>query len=313
MKFLLSFRWVAMSHRTTYTVLVNAGDHNQIKLVSEGVLARLRARYQSLSEGERSVAAFIEQEPKTFVRLPIKAIAAQIGVSEATVVRCCQSLGYGGVRELKLALAVETVTPLQMIREEVLPSDSVLLIAHKVLHADLQALADTLAVIDGEVLEAVVDALLAAPRIEFYGVGSSISVVIDAHYRFLRIGIPTAVVTDPYMQVVSAAQLPAQAVAFAVSHSGRSIETGNALQAARRAGAVCVLLTSHANAPIAEHADLQLVTAGDTMASGEESVARRIAHLSLIEALYVAVALRRGDETEAATRRTRAALAGRTR
>jgi hypothetical protein len=118
MKFLLSFRWVAMSHRTAYTVRVNEGDHNQITLVSEGVPARLRALPVAFRRRAQR-AAFIEQVPETFVRLPIKAIAVQIGVSEATVVRCCQSLGYGGVRELKLALAVETVTPLQMIREEV--------------------------------------------------------------------------------------------------------------------------------------------------------------------------------------------------
>lgn len=288
-------------------------DPNQFRVVPEGVLARLRAGYQSLSEGERSVAAFIEHAPEEFVRLSVKAVAARIGVSEATVVRCCQSLGYGGLRELKLALAVESVTPLQMIREEVVPSDSALLIAHKVLRADLQAIADTLAVIDGEVLEAVVAALLAAPRIEFYGVGSSIPVVMDAYYRFLRIGIPTAAVTDPYIQIVSAAQLPPKAVAFAISHSGRSIETANALQTARRAGAVCVLLTSQAHAPIGDHADLQLITAGDAMVRSPESVARRIAHLSLIDALYVAVSLRRGARTSEALDRTSQALARRTR
>ena len=119
-------------------------DPNQFRVVAEAVVERLRAGYQSLSEGERSVAAFIEHAPEEFVRLTVKAVAARIGVSEATVVRCCQSLGYGGLRELKLALAVESVTPLQMIREEVLPSDSALLIAHKVLRADLQAIADTL-------------------------------------------------------------------------------------------------------------------------------------------------------------------------
>lgn len=292
-------------------------DHGEefdpISLVPEGARARVRANYRSLSEGERSVAAFIEQAPEEFVRLSVKSLAARIGVSEATVVRCCQSLGYGGLRELKLALAVETVTPLQVIREEALPTDSALITARKVLRADLQAIADTLVVLDGEALEAVVGAMVAAPRIEFYGVGSSIPVVLDAYYRFLRIGIPTAAVTDPYMQIVSAAQLSPGAVAFAVSHSGRSIETANALQAARRAGAVCVLLTSQANAPIGAHADLQLITADDAPMGSSESVARRIAHLSLIDALYVAVSLRRAPQTDEAVDRIRAALARRSR
>ena len=39
------------------------------------------------------------------VFLPVKELARSVGVSEATIVRCSRSLGYSGLRELKLALA----------------------------------------------------------------------------------------------------------------------------------------------------------------------------------------------------------------
>ncbi len=81
----------------------------------------------------------------------------------------------------------------------------------------------------------------------------------------------------------------------------------------RHAGAVCILLTSQAHAPIGDHADLQLISAGDAMVRSPESVARRIAHLSLIDAHYVAMSLRCGMQTGEAVDRIGQALARRTR
>jgi RpiR family transcriptional regulator, carbohydrate utilization regulator len=279
-----------------------------VNVMPEGVHARLRVGYNALSEAEQRVGRFMEEHPDNFVRLAVRTLAEAIGVSEATIIRYCQSLGYAGLRELKLALATERATPLQLIHEDIRQGDSALRVAHKVLHADIQAIADTIAVLDHVALERSVALLSAAPRIEFYGVGSSIPVVLDAYYRFLRIGIPTAAVTDPYIQIVSAAQLTTGAVAFAISHSGRSIETLNALQTARKAGATTLLLTSHANTAIGEHADIQLITADRDVTGHTESLARRIAQLSLIDALCMGVLMRRTDASREAEARVAVAF-----
>jgi RpiR family transcriptional regulator, carbohydrate utilization regulator len=272
-----------------------------------GVLARLRAGYGSLSEAERRVADFLLERPDDAVHLPVKALAELIEVSQATIIRCCQALGYRGLRELKLALAAETLAPHhQIIHEAIQPGDSVLTIARKVLNSDLEAITDTARVLDEAALEATVEALLVASRIEFYGVGSSVPIALDAYYRFLRIGLPATFVTDPHMQAVSAAQLPPGAVAFAISHTGRTRETLNALKKAGAVGARRVLLTSHANTPLGRHADIQLVTASRETAFRTEAVASRIAHLSLIDALYVAVAMRRLEWSERALARASA-------
>lgn len=275
-----------------------------------GVLARVRATAPSLSEAEQRVAAAILNQPREVVFLPVKALAGRIGVSEATIVRCCRSLGYSGLRELKLALAAETLTPpAQVIHEAILPGDSVLSVARKVLRSDQEAIADTLAVLDGGALERAVGALLGASRIEFYGIGSSMPVALDAYYRFARLGLPATVVTDPHMQAVSAALLPPGAVAFAISHTGRTRETLNALLKARGAGATCILLSSYASTPLSRLADVELVTASRETLFRTEALASRLAHLSLIDALYVAVATQRQQQAEGALARTDAIIA----
>ena len=280
------------------------------KGIPSGVLARVRATFPSLSEAEQRVGAAILEQPQEVVFLPVKELAQRIGVSEATIVRCCRSLGFTGLRQLKLALAAETLTaPQQVIHEAIQPGDSVLTVARKVLRSDQEAIADTLTVLDGAALERAVAAILGATRIEFYGIGSSMPVALDAYYRFARLGLPATVVTDPHMQAVSAAQLPPGAVAFAISHTGRTRETLNALQKARGAGATCILLSSYASTPLSRLADVELVTAARETLFRTEALASRLAHLSLIDALYVAVATQRLEAAEDALAHTDAIIA----
>src|SRR5439155_12568666 len=108
--------------------------------------------------------------------------------------------------------------------------------------SDIGMLADTLQVLDQAALAAAVDALLDGTRIEFYAVGPSLAVALDAHYRLLRLGMPATVVMDVHVQATSAANLPTGAVAFAISHYGRAFETHSALRWAKQAGATCILL-----------------------------------------------------------------------
>src|ERR1700753_1096721 len=94
-------------------------------ITSEGVQARLRAASPSLTEAERRVAQFIEQHPQEAIHLSVQALAPRIQGGEAAIVRCCRSLGYQGLRDLKLALAAESATPLHQIHEDISADDGV--------------------------------------------------------------------------------------------------------------------------------------------------------------------------------------------
>lgn len=276
----------------------------QPPLVPEGVQARLRAASHTLTETEQRVAQFIDQHPEETIHLSVQALAQRIQVSEATIVRCCRTLGYHGLRDLKLALAAQHAQPLQRIHEDILPEDEPGVVARKVLQSDIQAIADTLAVLDEQLFARAVEVLLQATRIEFYGIGSSLPIVLDAYYRFVRIGLPATVVTDTAMQAISASRLPPGAVAFAISHSGQTRDTLAAMRYARQQRATIILLSSHLGTPLYEFADIALITAARETAFRTASMTSRIAHLSVIDALYVAIALRRPEASLAALERS---------
>src|ERR687892_486336 len=83
----------------------------------------------------------------------------------------------------------------------------------------------------------VADAVVAARRIDIYGIGASGFVGQDLHQKLHRIGLLAFSWPDPHAALTSAALLDAECVAIAISHTGTTLDTVDALRAARESGA----------------------------------------------------------------------------
>ena len=257
-------------------------------------LARLETAlsHNNLFPAERKIAQYMLEQPDRVVDFSVQELADAAKTSRATIVRFCRTLGYTGYKEFKLALAGEVRGSVALEHQDVLETDDVLSITRKVFQSDLQAIADSLQVLDSGQMERAVQALDKASRIEFYGVGSSASTALDAYYRFLRLGLPVNIVNDPYMQAIVSSQLGPGQVAFAISHSGRTEEVIFALSKAKERGATTICLTSNNRGEVIQHADIRLVTAARETVFRSRAMASRIAHLSVVDALYVNLAMR---------------------
>ncbi len=269
---------------------------------SDGVLMHLRARMPALRLSERKVARFIVDQPEAVRRLSIVELGERGGVSEATVLRLCQALGFRGYTDFKAQLigelAVSQAAGTALVGEAyaaVEEGDSITTIVRKVLRMDIQALLDTMAVLDMAQIAQAVAVLCDARRVECYGIGGSGPVVEDAAYRFLRVGIAASACTDSHLQVVHAALLDARDVALCVSHSGETRDVLDALETAREAGARTIAITSFPHSPLAHAAEVTLLTAAVGNRWRQDAVPARIVQLSLIDALCVAIRLRQDD------------------
>lgn len=54
----------------------------------------------------RTIAAFVEDEPADFIRMTSREICARLGASEPTLIRFCRALGFGGLAEFRIELAL---------------------------------------------------------------------------------------------------------------------------------------------------------------------------------------------------------------
>ena len=68
-------------------------------------LSIVRSHMHNLSRGEHVVAGFALDHPEDILILSVTDLAARLNVSEATVIRFCQHMGYRGYHEFKICLA----------------------------------------------------------------------------------------------------------------------------------------------------------------------------------------------------------------
>lgn len=227
------------------------------------------------------------------------------------MIRFCTSVSCKGYQALKLALAADLAQPTLVRQEDISTSDAAdpAMVAQKVFASDILALQDTLKLLDPPALMRAVKAIESASELAFFAVGSSHAVATDAAGRFLRLGLRAHAEVDAHFQLVIASLLPSTAVAFGISHSGVSREPVECLALARGRRATTVAVTARHPSPLTKHADIVLLTMSTETRYREEAMASRIAQLSLLDSLYVAVAIRRPQASLDALRETSEALA----
>jgi DNA-binding MurR/RpiR family transcriptional regulator len=258
---------------------------------------RLRSMLSSLSVKEQTAARYMLEKPEEVIHSSISELAEKSGVAEATVFRLCKRLGYKGYQAFKIALARDIVHPMENIHEEITEEDNILHITRKIFLSSMEAMKDTLALLENEPLEAAVECLARAKKIDFYGSGGSGVIALDAYHKFLRTGAQVIAHTDSHLQVMSASLLDAECVAVGISHSGSNIDVVEAIQVARERGAKTIGISSTMKSPLTRAVDISIYTTSRETLFRSEAMASRLVQLSVIDALYVGVATRKQDVT----------------
>ena len=274
-----------------------------------GSFVRIQGAYSSLRTAEQRVADFILKHPDDLIYLTVTELAERTNTSESTVVRLCQKIGYKGYQEFKIMLARDLVEPTHEIYAQIESGDSLTTIKNKVFQANAQALRDTMEVLADSELEAAVAALAHARRVEVYGVGGSAPLALDAYHKLLKLGIGAVALSDGDMMAMSSSLLQKGDVALGISHTGASRDVTDALSKAQAAGAKTICITHRSTSPITKVADIKLYTAAKQTAFRSDASSSRIAQLTIIDTLYVGIALSDYDRSLKMIGKTREAIA----
>jgi len=272
-------------------------------------LIKIRGAYPTFKKAEQRIADAILQNPEEVISYSVTELAEKSSASESSVVRFCKSLGYKGYYELKISLARELVVTPQQIYEEIGLKDDLSAVKNKVFQSNILALQETIKILNERELERAVEALAKARLVVFYGMAGSAAVALDSAHKFLRINIRSGSYSDSHMQAISASLLDKGDVAFGISHSGSSKDVVDALGIARQRGATTICLTHHTKSPITKVAEIKLYTAARETALRSDAMTSRIAQLSILDVLYVSVALKRYDVSVESIERSKKALA----
>jgi DNA-binding MurR/RpiR family transcriptional regulator len=263
------------------------GDNRPV----ENALARIRVAQPTMARSAQRIAQFILERPDEIVGMSVTELSEATGVSEGSVINFCRSIGLSGFQQMKLSLAQEIVQPVHFIHEDLDRADDMDTVCRKVFHSGIQALRDTLSVLDPDALARAVEAVRAAKRVEIYGIGSSAPIAEDTQYRMLRIGLDVRAVTDSHVQAISASRCHPDVAVITISHTGATLETVAATRLAKEAGATTIVITNFSRSPIQAFADVVLFTMARETRFRTEAMTSRIAQLCVVDALIAALAL----------------------
>lgn len=282
------------------------------------VLIRIRGVMPQLTPSELRVAELAVADPRASAARTVTELAAAADTSQATVVRFAQRLGYAGYPPLRLALsaaaaAEQASAPDTVPGTDISAKDDLATVVAKIGRLNTSAVRDTVSQLDTTVLAAVVDRIVAARRIDIYGLGASAIVAQDLQMKLYRIGRYAQWFSDHHLALASAALLGRSDVAIAISHSGSTAETLATLQEARERRAVTVALTNFPDSPLGRAAQFTLTTAARETTLRSAAIGSRIAALTVVDCLFEAVAQRDVPATRRALQRTHDAVTLRAR
>ena len=271
------------------------------------MLRRIQQQTSDLSRAEQRVARWVLEHPKQAVRATLAEVAKQCGTSEPTVIRFCRHVGLGGFRDFTIRLTETLSRPGSNVHTNVSSEDTASDAVTKVLDASIRSLIDMHSQLSSMPVDDAVVAMVSARQLAFAGLGASGHVANDACNKFFRLGIPCTTLTDPSSILQFAAIATMQDVLIITSHSGRWPELVRASEIARDRGATVIALTDPKSA-LAAVCSIMFGCPALEDSSVYTPMSSRLAHLALLDALQVALALAMGSTAVDRLRRSKSAL-----
>ena len=256
----------------------------------------IKAIYSTLSKGQKKIANAVINDYDKVAYLTAAKLGELVGVSESTVVRFADELGFEGYSQFQLAVQ-------ELVRIKLTPNQRIEITKQRIgrgdvidntMESDIAKIKYTLEHLDRQSFSDAVDAILAAKNIYITGARSSepiarlLSYNLSLIFDNVKLVVPTSS-AEVFEQMYS---VGADDVVIAFSFPRYSSKMVNGIRFARQKDAKVVVFTDSEVSPIAEYANCLLIAQSD-MASFMDSL---VAPLSIINAIVIEITSRREKE-----------------
>ncbi|NLJ40586.1 MAG: MurR/RpiR family transcriptional regulator [Clostridiales bacterium] len=257
----------------------------------QDLIHRINACYKGMSKGQKLISEYIINNYDKAAFMTASKLGGNVGVSESTVVRFANMLGYEGYPKLQKALQELIRTKLTTVQRIEMSSElDQGMILKNVLKADMNNIRKTIEEASNEVFNYVVDSILKAKNIYVMGLRSSAPLAQFMGYYlsfiFSNVRIVTSGVNDVFEQLI---HISNKDLLIGISFPRYATRTIEAMAFAKERKATTVALTDGLISPLTPHSDYILQARSD-VASFVDSL---VAPLSLINALIVGVGMKK--------------------
>ena len=259
-------------------------------------VAKMEELRDKLTKKEKQLSEYVLENKDAIKNMSMQDLSDKTGISQATITRFSKKLGYSGFPDFKIALSATLAktkaikSERQVIHDKISIDDSYADIRDKIAYENIGAIKDTVNILKGEVLEEAVDVLDNSRRIFLLGTGFSGLVAKDFLYKLLKIGKNAVFETDPHVQLANLSSLGENDAVFAISHSGKTLETYIGVKKAKEVGAKIISLTKLSDNPLSQLADIKLYTLAEEVSFRSSAISSRIAQLTVVDMIFIGLA-----------------------
>jgi DNA-binding MurR/RpiR family transcriptional regulator len=252
---------------------------------------KIKALKDSFSSSELKLAKFSLESSNAIRELSSQELANVVGVSQSSVVKFSQKLGYKGYPAFKLGIidALNIGPSSNTLHGKITINDSFTQMSDKLLSSKVSVLNETQKLNDEKSLLAAVEILKSAKRILICGLGGSALVGKDFAYKLQKLGILAIEEPDAHVQLAFAATLGDNDLVFAISESGCTKEIVNVVKQAKKNGCKAISITRYGSNPISDMADVKLFSIADEESARLSSILARTAQEFIIDILFIAI------------------------
>ena len=261
------------------------------------LLNRIQAKYKRLSKGQKRIAEYILDNYDKVAFMTASNLGKTVGVSESTVVRFANALGYVGYPKLQKALQESIKTKLTTVQRLELSKDleAGANVYRKLMNADVDSIRKAVEDLDPAMLNEIANAITSAKRVFVLGLRSS-SVLANylSFYLSFMMDNVQVVPTGAHDVFDKMVDISRGDVLIAITFPRYSNATMQVVRYAEREGATVIGVTDSVLSPIAELAAYSLYAKFE-MTTFIDSL---VAPMSVLNSLILAVSIEKRSALE---------------
>jgi len=256
-------------------------------------LLRIKTRYPMLAQSERKLADFLLADPERVRHLSSQQLAEEAGVSQSSVVKFSQKMGFKGFPAMKLAISEALASGQNphavLVHNQILGDDPLRMVGEKLIKENVAAMHASLDVNTEEKLLASITLLRNARRVLLVGIGASGLVAKNFSWKLMKIGINAVAEQDMHALLATVQAMSSDDILLAISYSGERREINLAADEALSVGAKVLTITGFTPNALQQRATLCLYTIAEEQATRSAAISSTSAQMMLTDLLFMAL------------------------
>ena len=253
-------------------------------------LLKIRTERGQMSAIERRIADFILDNAHLLRDYSSQQLASALGISQSSVVKFSQKLGFKGYPDLKYSIG-EAVARGDGHDDngaaEAAPSDPHAALAERLWHGKARAEEETRLINPPERIDAIAESIQGARRVFIIGLGEDGIPARALAMKLAMIGILSVHHFDPVLMAASTATATADDVLLVFSEQGKLTSLCHLARTFGEAGGKVVSVTRHTPNPLRAHADFSLLVSAHDERAHVEPLLYQSALQHLLDLIFI--------------------------